>query len=167
MKSPSRPSPLALGALAAIGALTTSLLTGCDLGHPGGFTARSNSYCAQTSTEIAKLTHPTTPKAQLQFATDRYTIIERLVSEMTDSTLPSGSAGSTLRADWLRPARTSLVSGRTVLADLRAAVNADRPDPADVQFALSLAIGTEDVDTTLLRAKGLTDCADLFTPTTI
>jgi hypothetical protein len=142
-------------------------LCGCDLGHPGGFTARSNSYCRQTGDQIARLHQPGTLKAQLQYATDRYTMIEKLVSEMTDSSLPGGAEGERLRAGWLRPARASLTSGRTVLADLRAAVDSGDRGAAATAFAASLAIGTRGVDTAALRADGLTDCAATFTPTAV
>lgn len=158
---------------------TVPLLAGCDLGHPGGFTARSNSYCAASAKQIAALSTPHTAKAQLQYAMDRYTIMEHLVSVMTDSSLPGGTAGAQLRAGWLRPARASLTDGRTVLADLRAAVNthpaatapagpAAGTQPTELtEFDDALAIGTQHVDTDLLRSRGLVDCAKVFEPTLI
>jgi hypothetical protein len=146
--------------------IAAAALGGCDLGHPGGFTARSNSYCAETRSAISALSTPNTAKARLQFATDRYGYVERLVSELTDSSLPGGAAGAELDDRWLHPARASLLSGRTVLADLRTALK----DPAaatvdSTAFTRSLAIGTENVDTALLRSRGLTRCASAFEPT--
>lgn len=141
------------------------LLSGCDLGHPGGFTARSNSYCAQSARQINALARPADAQQQLQYAIDRYTAIERLVSEMTDSSLPGGQDGTQLRQRWLRPARASLVDGRAVLAALRDAMNRHDVARADAEFDRSLAIGTQQVDTALLRASGLSDCASVFTPT--
>ena len=148
----------------SVGAL---LLTGCDVGQPSGFTARSEYFCRQTSTQIGDLSDPTTPKAQLQFATDRYTLVERLVSELTDSSLPGSSTGAELRERWLRPARVSLADGRSVLVALRAAANTSDSAAADTAFARSLAIGTDHVDTALLRRHGLEDCAQVFAPTAI
>ncbi len=154
------PKAIALLAVAALG-----LLTGCDLGHPGGYVARSNSYCAQTSRAIAGLARPVTADQQLRFALDRYTLVEKLVSEMTDSARPGGGTGATLDADWLVPARRSLADGRTDLAGLRAAVRSHTPTAA--AFARTLAIGTVGVDTTSLRTLHLSDCALTFTPTTV
>jgi hypothetical protein len=156
---------------AVVGALATvvlvPLLAGCDLGHPGGFTAGSNSFCGAASKQIGQLARPTTPKAQLQYATDRYTVIEHLVSETTDSSLPGGTEGAQVRDHWLRPARASLVQGRSVLVALRDAANQHDVAGADVQFGHSLAIGTQDVDTSLLRTHGLTQCANVFEPTSV
>jgi hypothetical protein len=154
------------GALAGA-VLLLPLLAACDLGHPGGFTAGSNSFCGAAAKQIGKLARPTSPKGQLQFATDRYTVIEHLVSEMTDSSLPGGSEGAQVRDHWLRPARTSLSDGRSILVALRSAANSRDVAVADTQFARSLAIGTDDVDTALLRAHGLTQCANVFSPTSL
>jgi hypothetical protein len=155
---------------AAIATVALVLVSGCDLGHPGGFTARTESYCAQYSTQLSKLDQPktlTTPKAQLQYAIDRYTDIERLVSVFTDASLPGGKLGQQLRAQWLRPARASLLIGRTVLAQLRVAANTHDVSQANAAFSRSLAIGTQGVDTTLLRAQGLTTCSQVFQPTAV
>jgi hypothetical protein len=169
--SPKAPKPpgarkpsKALVVLLAAGAV---LLAGCDVGQPSGFTARSEFFCRQTSTQIEDLKRPATPKAQLQFATDRYTLVERLVSELTDSSLPDSSTGNELRERWLRPARASLVDGRNVLVALRTAANTGDRAAADVAFAQSLAVGTGAVDTALLRGQGLPDCAQVFAPTAI
>jgi hypothetical protein len=154
------------GALAGA-VMLVPLLAACDLGHPGGFTAGSNSFCGAAAKQISQLTRPTSPKTQLQYATDRYTVIEHLVSEMTDSSLPGGTEGTQVRDHWLRPARASLVDGRSILVALRAAANAHDVAGADVQFGRSLAIGTQDVDTSLLRVHGLTQCANVFEPTPV
>jgi hypothetical protein len=154
-----------LGVLALAAAATIPLLAGCDLGHPGGFVARSNSYCAGSTKQISALKTPATPKEQLQYATDRYAIVEHLVSVMTDSSLPGGTDGSTLDDDWLRPARASLTEGRSVLADLRTAVDRKNGADASAEFGQSLAIGTQNVDTGVLRSRGLADCAKVFEPT--
>jgi hypothetical protein len=145
--------------------LVLVLLTGCDVGRPSGFTGLSNSFCSDTVHQISALKPPLTPKAHLQFATDRYTAVEHLVSELTDSSLPGGSEGQQLRGQWLRPARASLTAGRTVLAELRSAVLADDSASIATTFAASNAIGTAGVDLALLRAHGLTTCARAFTPT--
>jgi hypothetical protein len=141
------------------------LLTGCDVGRPTSFTGRSNSFCSDTVHQISALKPPLTPKAHLQYATDRYTAVEHLVSELTDSSLPGGSTGQQLRSRWLRPARASLTAGRTVLADLRSAVLADDNASITTTFAATNAIGTAGVDLNLLRAHGLNTCARVFTPT--
>jgi hypothetical protein len=164
-KAPNAASARVAFALAlAAGAV---LLTGCDVGQPSGFTARSEYFCHQTSTQIGDLSTPTTPKAQLQYATDRYTLLERLVSELTDSSLPGSSTGTELRERWLQPARVSLVGGRGVLVALRAAANTGDSAAAGAAFARSLAIGTGAVDTALLRDHGLNDCAQVFAPTAV
>lgn len=141
------------------------LLTGCDVGRPTSFTGRTNSFCSDTVQQISALKPPLTPKAHLQFATDRYTAVEHLVSELTDSSLPGDTAGQQLRSLWLRPARTSLTAGRTVLAELRSAVLADDSASITSTFSASNAIGTAGVDLALLRSRGLTTCARAFTPT--
>jgi hypothetical protein len=160
-------TPRSRATVAALGGavLLLPLLAGCDLGHPGGFTAGSNSFCGAAAKQISKLTRPTGPKQQLQYATDRYTVIEHLVSEMTDSSLPGGTEGAQVRDHWLRPARASLADGRSILVALRAAANDHDAAAANAQFVRSLAIGTDDVDTALLRAHGLTQCAEVFEPT--
>jgi hypothetical protein len=143
------------------------LLGGCAVGRPTGFTARSNSFCSDALTSIAKLKTPTDLKMQIQYATDRYTAVEHTVSELTDSSLPSGSAGQELRTGWLRPARASLLAGRSNLEQLRIAVNAGNTDAAATAFAQTESIGTQGVDTSLLAGRGLADCARLFTPGTV
>jgi hypothetical protein len=145
--------------------LAAAALSGCAVGRPTGFTARSNSFCSDTNRQLAALKVPTTPKAHLQFATDRYTALEHLVSELTDSSLPGGSAGQQLRVDWLRPARSSLRTGRTVLADLRTAVRAGDNSAVVSAFVESNAVGTAGVDLELLRSRNLTTCVRSFTPT--
>jgi hypothetical protein len=117
-------------------------------------------------TTITKLDRPTDPKMQMQYATDRYTAIEHVVSELTDSTLPSGSAGTRLRTDWLRPARASLAAGRESLEQLRVAVNSGNRASANSAFADTETIGTQGVDTGLLDSQGLNTCARLFVPST-
>jgi hypothetical protein len=141
------------------------LLSGCDVGRPTSFTGRSNSFCSDTVHQISALKPPLTPKAHLQFATDRYTAVEHLVSELTDSSLPGGSEGQQLRDQWLRPARASLSAGRTVLADLRSAVHEDNSASITSTFAASNSIGTAGVDLALLHSRGLSTCARAFTPT--
>jgi hypothetical protein len=152
------------GALAGA-VLLVPLLTACDLGHPGGFTAGSNAFCGAAAKQVSNLARPTSPKEQLQYATDRYTVIEHLVSEMTDSSLPGGTEGAQVRDHWLRPARASLADGRSILIALQATANEHDVVGADAQFSRSLAIGTDGVDTALLRAHGLTQCANVFEPT--
>ncbi len=158
-----------IGLLAAA-ALT---VTGCAVRRPTGFTGRSDSFCSDAMKVIAGLSAPTEPAKQLQYALDRYTAVEKAVSELTDSSLPGGSAGDQLRARWLRPARASLTDGRAALVRLRTAVNAVSPADRDrttsasssaAAFELTQAIGTQGVDVGLLRAHGLTQCAALFTP---
>jgi hypothetical protein len=81
--------------------------------------------------------------------------------------LPGGAKGEQLRSDWLGPARSSLTAGRAVLANLRQAVNAHDTELANSRFTASLAIGTGDVDTALLRNDGLDRCAKVFEPTVV
>jgi hypothetical protein len=148
-----------------LGLVAVVLLAGCAVGRPLSFTGRTNSFCTDANHLVSTLKAPTTPKAHLQYATDRYTAIEHLVSELTDGSLPAGTTGQQLRADWLRPARASLLSGRSVLADLRAAIKADNSTSIASTFTQSNAIGTAGVDVGLLRAHGLTACVPAFTPT--
>ena len=140
------------------------LLAGCAVGRPSGFVGRSNSFCSDALTTIGALVKPTTTKAQLQYATDRYTAMDKTISELTDSTLPAGSVGSELRTKWLRPARASLTAGRSALETLRRDLSSHSSSTA--AFARTQQIGVEGVDTDLLAAQHLTTCARLFTPTT-
>jgi hypothetical protein len=153
--------------LLAVAAALVPLLSACNLGHPAGFVAGSNAFCSQAATQIGKLDRPKTLKEQIQYATDRYTIVERLVSEMTDSSLPGGTDGAQLRAEWLQPARASLTDGRTVLAALSSAVGDHDTASATKEFTASLAIGTSGVDTALLQAHRLDSCAKVFEPTAV
>ena len=136
--------------------------TACTVGRPMAFTARTNSFCSDAVTGIAKLAEPTSPIEQMQYAMDRYTIVEKAVSELTDSRLPGGTSGQQLRERWLRPARAALDRGRTALQDLRDAVHAHDVGAATTEFAAARSVGIEGVDTALLSAKGLGRCATLF-----
>ncbi len=138
------------------------LLAGCAVGRPSGFAGRSNSFCSDAVTAIAALSKPTTPKQQLQYATDRYTAMDKTISELTDSALPGGDLGSELRTKWLRPARASLTAGRATLGELRDAVRGGSSSTS--AYARTQLIGTEGVDTDLLTQQHLTTCARLFTP---
>jgi hypothetical protein len=130
------------------------------------FTARSNSFCSDALTSISKLEAPSTPLRQIQYATDRYTALEKAVSELTDSSLPGGNTGNELRARWLRPARTALAGGRSTMLQLRNAVHAGNAPAAQVAFATARNVGIQGVDTGLLRTTGLDKCATLFSPST-
>jgi hypothetical protein len=128
------------------------------------FTARSNSFCADASTSIAKLKTPTEPKAQLQYAMDRYAAMEKAVSELTDSSLPGGDQGEQLRAQWLRPARASLKEGLGTLEQLRQAIKAEDRERVQSAYQRSRNIGTDEQAANLLDTDGLTACSRLFRP---
>jgi hypothetical protein len=98
----------------------------------------------------------------LRDATDRYTILEKAVSELTDSALPAGHGGDQLRTQWLRPARASLRAGRAVLVQLRDDERSDAVGAATADYQRARAIGTGGVDAALLRRDGLDRCATLF-----
>jgi hypothetical protein len=134
------------------------------VGRPLAFTARSNSFCSDALTSISKFDAPTTPLRQIQWATDRYTVLDKTVSELTDGSLPGGSTGTALRRNWLEPARASLAAGRQTMLQLRDAVHADDARAADVAFVAARNVGVTGVDTSLLRTRGLDKCATLFTP---
>ena len=139
-------------------------LTGCTVGGPTGFTARSDHTCREAMNAIGALDAPHDAVTALAYALDRYSAVERAVSTLTDSSLPAGQRGRELRERWLRPARASLEAADDELLRLRDAVR-HRDDGAVAQaFADAAEAGTQGVDTTLLRARGLTDCAALFTP---
>jgi hypothetical protein len=140
-------------------------LAGCTIGRPTGFTARSNDTCRSAAREIDALDTPRDPGTALAYALDRYTAVERAVSTLTDSGLPGGSSGRVLRERWLRPARTSLTAAGDDLLRLRTAVRRRDSAAAALAFGSAADAGTAGVDTTLLRARGLTACAVLFTPT--
>jgi hypothetical protein len=147
----------------AAATLAAFLLVGCAVGRPTSYTGRSNSFCADALSTIATLTSPRNPRGQMQYAVDRYTALERTVSELTDSALPAGSTGRQLRDRWLRPARTSLADGRTMLGQLQQEVSADDRVGAAKAFETASTVGIDGVDITLLKARGLTRCATLFT----
>ncbi len=151
--------------LALATVLGGSILSGCAVGRPLGFTGRSDSYCSDALRIIGRLDRPQTSLEQIQYATDRYTALEKTVSELTDSPLPGGTTGDGYRTHWLRPARASLASGRTVLASLQAAVAAGDAPAATRSFEAALTIGTAGVDVGLLSRHGLNQCARLFTAT--
>ena len=139
-------------------------LAGCTVGRPTGFTARSNDTCREATKVIDTLDAPHDAAASLAYALDRYTAVERAVSTLTDSSLPGGQRGRELRERWLRPARASLEAADDELLRLRAAVRRHDDGAVAQAFADASGAGTRGVDTTLLRARGLTDCAALFTP---
>jgi hypothetical protein len=160
--SPRGRSRLLLALLALVGLLA---LSACAVGRPQAFTARSNSFCSDALRTITSLKTPSTPLTQIQYATDRYTALERAVSELTDSSLPGGGRGGELRDQWLRPARSSLKQGRQPLLALKNAVHADDASAAATAFRAARIVGTAGVNTSLLRSNGLVTCATLFTPT--
>ncbi len=139
-------------------------LTGCTVGRPSGFTARSNDTCRDATKVIEALHAPRDAVTALGYALDRYTAVERAVSTLTDSSLPAGQRGRELRERWLRPARGSLEAAGAELLRLRDAVRRHDNGAVAPAFADASEAGTNGVDTTLLRARGLTDCATLFTP---
>ena len=145
--------------------LVGSISTACAVGRPQAFTARSNSFCSDALTSIAKLDEPHSSLAQMRYAVDRYTIVEKAVSELTESRLPGGTTGDALDNGWLRPARSDLTTGRGELGGLRDAFRSGNAAATDQAFAVARNIGTRGIDTTLLRAHGLYRCATLFSPT--
>jgi hypothetical protein len=141
-----------------------AVLAGCSVGQPSGFVARSNDTCSTAAKVVDALKAPHDPKAALEYALDRYTAVEHAVSTLTDSSLPGGQAGRALRERWLRPARASLRAGNDELGLLRDAVRHRDGAGTAAAFGSAATAGTAGVDTALLRAKGLTRCATLFTP---
>ena len=127
------------------------------------FTARSNSFCSDALASIAKFDAPTTPLRQIQWATDRYTVLDKTVSELTDGNLPGGTTGTELRRRWLEPARASLANGRQAMLTLRDAVHDNNAQAAGTAFVGARNVGVTGVDTSLLRTQGLDKCATLFT----
>lgn len=140
-------------------------LAGCSSGG-SGYVSRSNHTCAETRKTIGQLKPPADPKAGLAYALDRYVAVEKAVSTLTDSSLPRGSTGRDLRARWLRPARASLETGDSDLNRLRDAARDGDRSAASSAFTTAATTGTAGVDTDLLRARSLTTCAELFTPST-
>jgi hypothetical protein len=149
---------------ATLAALALAGLTSCAVGQPSGFTARSNATCASASAAIAKLAAASDPPAALRYALDRYVIVEKAVSTLTDSSLPNGQLGDELRDRWLRPARASLATATTTLEDLRQAVRHGNRDAAASAFAAAVITGAAGVDAGYLRSQRLDRCAALFTP---
>ncbi len=149
---------LALLAVAAVG------LTSCALGQPSGFAARTNATCREAVAGIDALSRPETPPAGITYGMDRYVLVEKAVSTLTDGSLPGGSSGDQLRVGWLRPARSSLRTGRDDLDRLRTAVDAGNRGQARSQFEAAAVAGTGGVDLDLLRSRHLDECVTLFTP---
>jgi hypothetical protein len=145
--------------------LVGSTSTACAVGRPQAFTARSNSFCSEALTSIDKLDEPRSPLAQMQYAIDRYTIMEKTVSELTESRLPAGNTGDALDAGWLRPARTDVTAGRDELGGLRTAFRSGDAATTDQAFRVARNIGTNGIDLPLLRTHGLDRCVTLFSPT--
>jgi len=98
----------------------------------------------------------------MQYAMDRFAALDKTVSELTDSSLPSGETGRLLRERWLRPARADLSVGRGRLQDLQRAVAAGDAGRAGQMFALAREVGRAGVDVGLLTRTSLRDCARLF-----
>jgi hypothetical protein len=152
-----RRTPAVLGALIL---LSSGLLCAC--GDSTGFTERTEHTCATAATSIDALARPATPADGLRYALDRYSAIELAVSTVTDSRLPTGTAGAELRARWLRPARASLGSGWSDLSALQRAVHDGQAPAAATAFTAAAQAGAVSVDTGLLSADGLPTCAALF-----
>ena len=151
---------------ALVTVLAAATLAGCAVGQPSGFTARSNDTCRTAIRAIEALDAPRNATAALAYALDRFTAVEHAVSTLTDSSLPGGQSGRDLRDRWLRPARASLESADHDLDRLRDAVRSNDHDEAVHAFAAAVQAGTAGIDTGLLRTRGLTTCASLFTPVT-
>jgi hypothetical protein len=152
--------------VAAAATVAVVASAGCSVGRPTGFAARSNDTCATATKTIAALRDPHDATSALAYALDRSTAVERAVSTLTDSSLPGGQAGQDLRERWLRPARSSLRAGDDDLVRLRDATRRHDVAGAVTAFGSAAAAGTSGVDTELLRSRGLTKCAGLFTPRT-
>lgn len=148
----------------ALCALVMTVLTGCAVGRPSGFTARSNATCADASAAIRKLSAASDPSAALRYALDRYMIVEKTVATLTDSPLPDGQIGRELRDRWLEPARTSLGTATVEVERLRQAVRSSDRDASASAFASAAVTGTVGVDAGYLMAQRLDQCAAVFTP---
>jgi hypothetical protein len=148
--------------ITAAGLATVALLTGCGESTP--FAQRTEHTCATASATITGLSAPVNPSTGLKFALDRFSAMDLAVSTVTDSSLPSGSAGAQLRERWLVPARASLATGRTALAALQRAVHQGDDQAAATEFTIAAAAGTAAVDPSVLTATGLPECAALFSP---
>ena len=164
MTSPDRVRRRRTGAFAAA-ILAIGGLTGCTLGESSTFAGRGQDSCEKTSSQIAALTRPISPVDRIGYALDRYTDVERLVSEISsDVSFPGGIRGATLRRGWLEPSRASLREGRVHLQALRVAVQSGDRAEQDRAFAESIRAGTVGVEPAALKANGLTSCVAVFAP---
>jgi hypothetical protein len=139
-------------------------LTGCTLGQSSSFSGRAEASCRQASADIKTASPTSDPVALLGNALDRYTDVERVVSEIaSDVSFPGGARGQTLRSDWLEPARSSLRTGRDDLDTLRAAVRSGDRTAQITAYQAALTAGTVGVKPASLQALDLPACATLFT----
>ncbi len=162
MRSGRRAHPTTAGA-GLVAALL--VLSGCTLGQASSFTGRADDACAKASSAIRALDPPTDGVPALSYALDRYTDIERLVSEVAEDVgFPGGASGTALKQRWIAPARASLKAGLDELEALREAVRAVPADHAAIASALAVAgrAGTGGVDVAYLAAHGLAACAATF-----
>jgi hypothetical protein len=154
---------LRVAAAAVAAAATVTAVSACTLGEPASFSGRADQTCRRAVLSVGRLDNATTGTRALVFASERYAIIERVVTEIsTDVGFPDGARGRTLRSGWIDPARASLRAGLADLKTLAAAI--DRAGTGVIPEALNSALtaGTSGVDTQLLRAEGMPWCASLF-----
>lgn len=131
------------------------------------FAARSDASCAKAQRAIDQLavrgdTATGTPAAALRTAIDRYTIVERLVSEISEGKLPSGAEGRRLQASWIDPSRASLTDRRSDLDALSRAVDDGRNAEVPALAAAASLAGTDGVDAAYLGQLGMPACSALF-----
>ena len=155
-------------ALAALAVGAGLVLSGCS-SSPSQFASRSDAACAKAGAAIDRLaisgdTSTGTDAAALRAALDRYAIIERLVSQISTSSMPSGDPGKAVESQWLDPSRRSMVDRQPDLRALSVAVhNGDAAKVPSLAAAAELA-GTDGVDTAYLRGQGMDSCATVFSP---
>ncbi len=135
-------------------------VAGCGIGQPNSFAGRSEKVCQSAIHTLADETPVTEPVA---YAMDRFTELDRILVAVTaDGDFPGGTAGQTLRADWITPARTSLKAGWPRLDVLHSAVTVSAASRLRA-FDAAARIGETGVRAPVLRGMGLPMCAQLFT----
>lgn len=153
-------------ALAA--ALGIAAITACTP-SPSSFASDSDAACEKAQHAIRDLatsgdTATGAPVAALRTQIDRYTIVERLVSQISEGGLPSGDEGRRLQSSWIDPSRASLTDRRADLAALSSAVDDGRDAAVPGLAAQAALAGTDGVDAGYLEQQGMPACAALFAP---
>lgn len=158
--STSRVTTLAL-VTASLAATCLVLAVGCSAPSPRSFADTADGACAKAQKEIAKLETPP-HVTELHYAITYYTQLDRMVAELREARLPSGSAGQEIRDKWLDPAQRSLDDFFPELTAIRTATQRGDTDRSEELVRRLHEITSVGVDQDYVKKLGSSTCTEFF-----